>query len=185
MAMKKYYLRPGSKHTMLIEGERKVLRGAGEEVELSDASYESFKDKFMTKEEWAALKSSDGYVPELGADSTAADVMLRSQLESHAVDMTADDKHLVNADTVTTGREHLVQDTTITQGDNAGAAEGDADDGTGIVSSGDYSMTHSGGGCTRSVAPTASARRSRARTKLKSGCPSSAARKTTTTAGER
>lgn len=56
---KTYYLRPGKEHQVIVKGERKNLSKTGDEAQLSEAQYTSFRDKFWTKPELDAWKAGE------------------------------------------------------------------------------------------------------------------------------
>jgi hypothetical protein len=71
--VKTYYLRPGVHHTVLVKGEHKKLTKTGETAELTEAQYNSFKDKFWTKEEYDAAKKNAEAAAE-GANIAGSDL---------------------------------------------------------------------------------------------------------------
>jgi hypothetical protein len=70
---KTYYLRPGARHMTLVKGEHKELTGAGATADLTEAQYNSFKDKFWTKEEYDAAKKN-AEAPAEGANAAGSDL---------------------------------------------------------------------------------------------------------------
>lgn len=93
---KTYYLRSGAKHTVLERGEPRKLTQPGEKVVLTAAQYNSFKDKFLTAEEFKQVKNGKG--DDAIADGpTAADTLLEATLEQ----ATIEEHNAVNNDAAT------------------------------------------------------------------------------------
>ena len=67
---KTYYLRPGKEHNVVLRGEMASLKTAGAEVELSEITFQAFRDKFFTEAEWNAYKASQAELAagDLGAN---------------------------------------------------------------------------------------------------------------------
>jgi hypothetical protein len=69
-ATQTYYLREGKVHHVILKGESRELNRFGQETELTASQYGAFKDKFLTKAEYAAIKAGKDATSE-GANAAA------------------------------------------------------------------------------------------------------------------
>lgn len=53
---KTYYLKPGARHNVIVKGENVELTEGGQPVKLMTSQYKSFKDKFLTADEYELVK---------------------------------------------------------------------------------------------------------------------------------